>query len=207
MQDLNQSKTAYRGEFMMEFFQRGAMINHGNHEMFIAEIRKIMDIFLQFGAAPASQKDTRRSSPNLEFFVQCVKRVFGEQNEARCLAKAQSYRVHVSPKQQVQGKGQKNSAVGRKISYWCFAPAEAMRELAKLKVRSILVTSGTLSPLESYALELDLPFPHRLENPHIIPDDQIHVRVSITCAVRRRKCSPNTGSNDTLLLTGRGKWR
>jgi hypothetical protein len=52
-----------------------------------------------------------------------------------------------------------------------------MAELAELKVRSILVTSGTLSPLESYALELGLSFPNRLENPHIISEHQIHVRV------------------------------
>jgi Rad3-related DNA helicase len=31
-------------------------------------------------------------------------------------------------------------------------------------VRSILLTSGTLSPLDSFAAELRIPFPVRLEN-------------------------------------------
>ena len=52
-----------------------------------------------------------------------------------------------------------------------------MEELSNLNVRSILVTSGTLSPLPSYSMELGLPFPHTLENPHIIQEDQVHVRV------------------------------
>jgi len=113
----------------------------------------------------------------IEKFCKCIKRVFGEPTEARCLAKSQSYRVHVSAKETKAPRNGKSATLSRTISYWCFAPSEAMHELADLKVRSILVTSGTLSPLESYAMELDLQFIHRLENPHIIPDDQIHVRI------------------------------
>ena len=37
-----------------------------------------------------------------------------------------------------------------------------------LRVRSVLLTSGTLSPLSSFADELGLPFAHQLENPHVI---------------------------------------
>ncbi len=176
MSTLSAQTMSYKGEFMMDFFQKGAGINHANHEFFLAEVRKLMDVFLQFGG---NGSGSARGAPRLEHFCQCIKRVFGETTEARCFAKAQSYRVHITQKQaQTSGFGKDNNgAVGRTVSYWCFAPSEAMRELANLQVRSILVTSGTLSPLESYALELDLPFPHRLENPHIIPADQIHVRV------------------------------
>jgi len=174
MNSLPAQTMAYKGEFMMELFQKGSLINHGNHELFLAEVRKLTDVFLQFGGTAS------KGAPRLEHFCQCVKRVFGEPSEARCFAKAQSYRVHITERQaQVPSGGGNNTGkvMSRTVSYWCFAPSEAMRELANLEVRSILVTSGTLSPLESYALELDLPFPHRLENPHIIPDDQIHVRV------------------------------
>jgi regulator of telomere elongation helicase 1 len=171
--------SAYVGEKMMDIFERGASINYTNHTLVLAEIKKLFDIFLELRGGNS------RGAPRLEHFSQCLKRVFGESSEARCLAKAQSYRVHVTPPQAAAGAGQGQSSFGggggggggRTISYWCFAPSEAMRELADLNVRSILVTSGTLSPLDSYALELDLPFPNRLENPHIISSDQIHVRV------------------------------
>lgn len=185
MNTLSSQTMSYKGEFMMELFQKGAGINHANHELFIAEVRKLTDIFLQLGGSSGGKGGGGGGAPRLEYFVQCVKRVFGEPTEARCYAKAQSYRVHITQKQAQPSSGSNNNKnnsnsnrlVGRTVSYWCFAPSEAMRELANLEVRSILVTSGTLSPLESYALELDLPFPHRLENPHIIPEDQIHVRV------------------------------
>lgn len=159
-------QTAYSGEFMMHFFQQGARITHANHDLFIQEIKKINDVIMDMRGTGAT-----RGSPKLEHFVQCLKRVYGHQLESRCVAKAACYRVHVSP------KNANDATAGRTISYWCFAPAMAMEELAGLKVRSILVTSGTLSPLPSYAMELGLPFPNQLENPHIIGDNQIHVRV------------------------------
>ena len=156
---------------MMDIFQKGCSITHANHEIFVLEVRKLVDIFLDVQGGTNS-----KGAPGLEHFVQCVKRVFGEATEARCLARAQSYRVYITPKAS-SNQNSGNNSTGRTVSYWCFAPSEAMRELANLNVRSILVTSGTLSPLDSYAMELDLPFPNRLENPHIISNDQIHVRV------------------------------
>lgn len=38
---------------------------------------------------------------------------------------------------------------------------------------SIILTSGTLSPMESFAHELQLPFPVQLQNPHIIAPSQV----------------------------------
>lgn len=51
-----------------------------------------------------------------------------------------------------------------------------MRGLEALKVRSVLLTSGTLSPLDSFAQELQLEFPLSLENPHVIADSQVYRR-------------------------------
>ena len=42
---------------------------------------------------------------------------------------------------------------------------------------SIILTSGTLAPLESFAHELQLPFDVRLQNPHIIAPSQVWVGV------------------------------
>lgn len=188
------NQTAYSGEFMMEIFHKGAGISHENHLLFIEELRKVNDMIMDMRGTGAT-----RGSPRLEHFVTCLKRVYGHKLEARCLAKASSYRVvskdflceacfedakalflifwgcylqHVSPKTTDEKKN-----TGRTVSYWCFAPSLAMEELANLNVRSILVTSGTLSPLPSYSMELGLPFAHTLENPHIVKASQVHVRV------------------------------
>lgn len=61
------------------------------------------------------------------------------------------------------------------LSYWCFEPGVAMRALQALKIRCVLLTSGTLSPLESFAHELQLDFPLSLENPHVITDSQVQL--------------------------------
>lgn len=161
------NQTAYSGEFIIKFFEEGAGIKHENYELFINEIRKMNDFVMDVRGTSSN-----RGLPKLEHFVQCVKRVYGEKHMGKCLAKTASYRVHVSEKQP-----QPRNDQGRTVSYWCFAPALAMQELQGLNVRSIIVTSGTLSPLPSYSLELGIPFPHTLENPHVIEDSQIHVRV------------------------------
>jgi regulator of telomere elongation helicase 1 len=67
-----------------------------------------------------------------------------------------------------------------KLSLWCFYPGLAMQSLMNTGVRSLIVTSGTLSPLDSFAYELSIPFPIRLENPHVIPTSQIWVGVLST---------------------------
>uniref|UniRef100_A0A0D9V2H2 Helicase ATP-binding domain-containing protein n=1 Tax=Leersia perrieri TaxID=77586 RepID=A0A0D9V2H2_9ORYZ len=91
---------------------------------------------------------------------------------------AKYYRFHVNDSQQTSGDALKVlGKVSRTFSWWCFNPGLAMEEFLKLGVRSIILTSGTLSPLDSLAMELNLEFPVRLENPHVIASDQIWVGV------------------------------
>ncbi|CAL4975503.1 unnamed protein product [Urochloa decumbens] len=91
---------------------------------------------------------------------------------------AKYYRFHVNESQQTSGDALKVlGKSSRTFSWWCFNPGLAMEEFLKLGVRSIILTSGTLSPLDSLAMELNLEFPVRLENPHVISSDQIWVGV------------------------------
>ena len=48
-----------------------------------------------------------------------------------------------------------------------------MRDLVEEGARCVILTSGTLSPLNSFAAELQVPFPVTLENPHIIGSNQV----------------------------------
>ncbi|KXS22013.1 DNA repair helicase [Gonapodya prolifera JEL478] len=100
-----------------------------------------------------------------------------------------AYRVHICPTATSRG-----SADGRTLSFWCFDSGVAMRDLAAAGVRNIILASGTLSPLEGVAMELGLSFDVRLENPHIISDNQTLVAVvtkgptgaSLNCSYQRR---------------------
>jgi regulator of telomere elongation helicase 1 len=61
------------------------------------------------------------------------------------------------------------------LNYWCFSAGVALRQLKNLGVRSLLLASGTLSPMGALKADFMLPFPVELENKHVIQDSQIWV--------------------------------
>lgn len=65
-------------------------------------------------------------------------------------------------------------------SLWCLNPAVALQEF-KGRVRSLLLASGTLSPLSSFSSELGISFETALETPHVI---DVHKQV-LACALTR----------------------
>nr|XP_021533441.1 regulator of telomere elongation helicase 1 isoform X3 [Neomonachus schauinslandi] len=101
------------------------------------------------------------------------------------LGVSQSYKVHIHPDAGHQRKAQRSDAwntmaarkQGKVLSYWCFSPGHSMRELVRQGVRTVILTSGTLAPVSSFALEMQIPFPVCLENPHIIDKQQIWVGI------------------------------
>jgi len=70
-----------------------------------------------------------------------------------------------------------SSKAGRTLSYWCFNPGLTMKELCDQGIRSLILTSGTLSPLASFKQELHIPFDVELENMHVIEPYQVFVGV------------------------------
>lgn len=59
-----------------------------------------------------------------------------------------------------------------RICIWCLSPSVAFRDAFE-STRSVILTSGTLSPLNSFVVELGTDFTHRLEAMHVIPGSQI----------------------------------
>ncbi|XP_077246888.1 RAD3-like DNA-binding helicase protein isoform X2 [Tasmannia lanceolata] len=53
------------------------------------------------------------------------------------------------------------------LSLWCFNPAIVFKEIADLSL-SVILTSGTLSPMSSFASELGVQFEACMEAPHVI---------------------------------------
>uniref|UniRef100_A0ACB8F710 Regulator of telomere elongation helicase 1 n=1 Tax=Sphaerodactylus townsendi TaxID=933632 RepID=A0ACB8F710_9SAUR len=93
--------------------------------------------------------------------------------------------VHIHPDTSSQKKKQRtdlwNSSAtkkqGKVLSFWCFSPGYTMNALVRQGVRTIILTSGTLSPVSSFSLEMQIPFPVCLENPHVIDKHQMWVGV------------------------------
>lgn len=73
------------------------------------------------------------------------------------------------------------------LCFWCLSPSVAFSRLASA-ARSIILTSGTLSPMDSFASELGVPFSIKLEAPHVIAPSQV-----IGCIVSRSPPSQGEG--------------
>jgi DNA repair helicase Rad3 len=56
---------------------------------------------------------------------------------------------------------------------WCFNPGFCFNELQSLGIRCIILTSGTLSPIRSFANELQTNFDNDLEGDHVIKPEQV----------------------------------
>uniref|UniRef100_A0A1B0FG92 Regulator of telomere elongation helicase 1 homolog n=1 Tax=Glossina morsitans morsitans TaxID=37546 RepID=A0A1B0FG92_GLOMM len=67
--------------------------------------------------------------------------------------------------------------VAKIINYWCFNPGFGMEQLLNKNIRSIILTSGTLAPLKPLIAELALPVMQQLENPHIVSQSQVYVKI------------------------------
>ncbi|XP_056672455.1 Fanconi anemia group J protein isoform X2 [Monodelphis domestica] len=60
------------------------------------------------------------------------------------------------------------------LNFWCLNPAVAFLDISS-KVRTIVLTSGTLSPMNSFSSELGVTFAIQLEANHVIQNSQVWV--------------------------------
>ncbi|XP_070591400.1 Fanconi anemia group J protein isoform X2 [Erythrolamprus reginae] len=73
----------------------------------------------------------------------------------------------VRPKKRLRHKTAVNS-----LNFWCLNPAVAFSDVSSV-VRSIVLTSGTLSPMDSFSSELGVNFSIQLEANHVIKNSQM----------------------------------
>ncbi|KAJ2161968.1 hypothetical protein GGF46_001064 [Coemansia sp. RSA 552] len=102
-----------------------------------------------------------------------------------------------------QKQGQRSLAESRDIpshintlSFWAQSPGVVFAEIAA-KSRSIVLTSGTLSPLDSYASELRVEFVSKLEAEHVI-DPQRFMAMAIRCGPLRSQLEAKYQTTDQL---------
>ncbi|KAJ0755472.1 putative DNA helicase [Helianthus annuus] len=142
-------------------------ITHKTASVLIDAVDDAMTLLEEDAKTSDSQK-TKGTVCRLETIGDIFKIIFKEDGNAH----AKNYRVHVQ-EVEVNSPDTIKAKKSRIFSWWCFNPGVAMEEFAKKDVGSIILTSGTLSPMDSFAEELKLKFPVRLENPHVISDNQL----------------------------------
>jgi len=63
------------------------------------------------------------------------------------------------------------------LHLWCLSPSIGLKNLKSQGAHCIIITSGTLAPLNSFQVELEVPFPITLQNSHIIGSEQMGVYI------------------------------
>ena len=71
-------------------------------------------------------------------------------------------------------KNNSTSQLSYSLHLWCLNPAVVLKDV-RHSSRSIIVTSGTLSPMSSYQTELDIDFKISLEANHVIPPSRVWI--------------------------------
>ncbi|ORX56159.1 hypothetical protein DM01DRAFT_55340 [Hesseltinella vesiculosa] len=62
-----------------------------------------------------------------------------------------------------------------KLAFWCHNPGIVFSELSSM-THSMVLTSGTLSPLDTFATELETKFDHCIETNHVIDKSQVWIK-------------------------------
>lgn len=57
------------------------------------------------------------------------------------------------------------------------SPSVAIKSLQKCGIHNLIITSGTLSPLESFEFEMDIRFLTKLQNSHVINQNQLSIQI------------------------------
>ncbi|KAL1928650.1 hypothetical protein VTP01DRAFT_2436 [Rhizomucor pusillus] len=87
---------------------------------------------------------------------------------------AEDYQIALIRKVQRGPSLAKESAWVYKLAFWCLNPGVIFRDVID-KAHSVVLTSGTLSPLNTFSSELQTEFPIRLEANHVINKSQVWI--------------------------------
>jgi hypothetical protein len=160
----------------------------------LEDIKKCCN-YLQTDAAINNPGVGGNTEPKLTLLEKSLHRLWRGRTYQECIALSADYKAYVcldeskdNPRpdnsygNQVmysnnngQGNSFSKNSKKRVLNYWAFTSGIAMEELRQLGIRSIILTSGTLSPLEHMHEEMRLPFRVKLENPHVIDSSQVWV--------------------------------
>ncbi|XP_043267015.1 regulator of telomere elongation helicase 1 homolog isoform X2 [Venturia canescens] len=165
------------GGFIFELLEKASLI-HGKEQLVIDKLEKIIMYLSTTSTSPFTRKGNA-----LQKFSDLLRTVFssGGNNLRHRERVKQCYKVYVQreePKKTGrsdawESKKMPSKTDGKIISYWCFSPGFGMQQLVEQGIHSVILTSGTLSPLKPFISELGIPIDVQLENPHIVGGKQV----------------------------------
>ncbi|XP_017136485.1 regulator of telomere elongation helicase 1 homolog [Drosophila miranda] len=211
--------TTYPASLMYELLGK-ANFTYGNCATIVALLDKLVQYLMV-----ASQHMTIRKGGTFTMLSDLLTIVFA--NKENIMSKVHlSFKVHVqveeSNKQQgksgaTQGKQQgwlgksnitttgTSSKAAKIVNFWCFNPGFGMEQLLNTQVRSVILTSGTLAPLKPLIAELAIPVAQHLENPHIVDQSQVYVKIIGTGPDRQQLISNFKNRDNPKYISSLGQ--
>lgn len=193
-----------------------ANFTYGNCATIVALLDKLVQYLMV-----ASQHSMLRKGGSFMLLSDLLSIVFA--NKEDVMAKVHlSFKVHVEIEETKQTKQTANSKTGtgwlskgnntttatkiaKVVNFWCFNPGFGMEQLLNTHVRSVILTSGTLAPLKPLIAELAIPVAHYLENPHIVNESQVYVKIIGTGPDREQLISNYKNRDNPKYISSLGQ--
>lgn len=105
-------------------------------EGFFDALKKVMRLYRHEESSQDKKKDSQEPSQGENFYLY----IYDEEE----------YQAQQRFNKRGSRFGRTNDVSRRKIGFWCFNAAVGIKQIAALKPRSIILTSGTLSPMDSF---------------------------------------------------------
>ncbi len=135
------------------------------------------------------------AEPKLTTLIKALERVF------RSVSDYNDYKVYICEKEHSNASSStanmKAGVQTRLLHFWAFSSGIAMTDLKKLGVRSIIMTSGTLSPMNSFCDDMKLSFPIQLQNQHVITKSQVWLG-AISNGISGKPLNSSFNNRDTM---------
>uniref|UniRef100_A0A7E4VEZ0 Helicase ATP-binding domain-containing protein n=1 Tax=Panagrellus redivivus TaxID=6233 RepID=A0A7E4VEZ0_PANRE len=109
----------------------------------------------------------------LQEFASLISRVYTDTFEVAAGADIRNTRADESTKKFLLYVEKTDDDVS--LKYWCFSASVAMKFVLSRGLRSIIIASGTLSPMDAFLGSMGIPFEYRLENAHVAKNTQVMV--------------------------------
>lgn len=177
---VDEGKT-FPGCYIFELLEK-AQLTQGKEQFVIEKLEKIIQYLSTTSTSPFARKGNA-----LQKFNDLLRVAFaGGASGFKLREKIkQCYKVYVQAEDHKKNNNRKDmwekksiaKTEGKLISYWCFSPGFGMQQLVDQGIRSVILTSGTLSPLKPFISELGIPIGVQLENPHIVTGKQVCVGI------------------------------
>ncbi|ORZ40332.1 helicase C-terminal domain-domain-containing protein [Catenaria anguillulae PL171] len=154
-----------QGEFMFRMLEE-QQINWNS----VTALRDVIDVATQ--ALLADAVNARMVKGGMLKVQQVFNTLFRGEIQNRFFETLKSYKLVIRREKTRDGKALQNV-----LGFWCLHASVAMGSIERQGVRSMILASGTLSPIHSFRQEMGIEVGYTLENDHVVDQSQVFVGI------------------------------